>query len=110
MTKERYARGKHPNSLKNLHPFKKGEVHNPDGRPPNPLSITTKQREMLPLPCPHSKKGETWLEWLAAESMKLAGENAQYYKELMDRLEGKVMQPIANEGEVTLRVVYEQSD
>ena len=31
--KLRRKRGMHPNSLKNLVPFKKGEVHSPNGRP-----------------------------------------------------------------------------
>jgi len=46
---------------------------------------------MLLEPCPY-KKGVTWLEWLAERGLALAGENATYYKELLDRLEGKVLQ------------------
>lgn len=74
------------------------------GRPPNELSITAKQREMLPLPCPYSKKGETWLEWLADRGMAMAGEIATYYSELMDRLEGKVTQPV--EGRIDSDIVF----
>jgi len=87
-----------PNSLANLEKgkFKKGQVTNPNGRPRNELSITAKQREMLALPCPYAP-GKTWLEWLADRGMALAGENASYYKELMDRLEGKVLQPVGGE-------------
>jgi len=61
------------------------------------LSITRKQREMLLLPCPYAPT-MTWLEWLAERGMALAGENATYYKELLDRLEGKVTQPIGGDG------------
>ena len=68
------------------------------GRPRNEMSITAKQREMLPLLCPYSKKDETWLEWLADRGLALAGENPAYYRELMDRLEGKVTQPV--EGQI----------
>lgn len=92
--------------------WKPGESGNPKGRPRNELSITVKQREMLPLLCPYSKKDETWLEWLADRGLALAGENATYYKELMDRLEGKVVQPIGGQGggPVILKVVYDNSD
>ena len=94
-------RGMHPNSRKNLKPGK--------GRPRNEFSITSKQREMLPLPCPYCP-GKTWLEWLADRGMALACENATYYRELLDRLEGKVMQPIGGNGEpITLRVIYERT-
>lgn len=93
-------RGVHPNSLANL------EKRKGQGRPPNELSITVKQREMLPLPCPYAP-GKTWLEWLADRGMALAGENSAYYRELMERLEGKVTQP--EEGEITLRIIYEDN-
>ena len=73
------------------------------------LSITRKQREMLPLPCPYAPD-KTWVEWLAERGMSLAGENATYYKELLDRLEGKVTQPVSGEGTITLRVKYDDSD
>ena len=86
--------------------FLPGNKGNPNakGRPPNELSITVKQRKMLPLPCPYSKKGETWLEWLADRGLALAGENASYYKEFLDRLEGKVLQPF--EGTIKSDVTF----
>jgi len=96
-------RGMHPNSQKNIVGQRSG------GRPPNELSITVKQREMLPLPCPYAP-GKTWLEWLADRGMALAGENAGYYRELMDRLEGKVTQPIATDGELIIKVVYDDDN
>lgn len=104
--KPKYAPGRNPNSLKNLKPVQKGEHRNPNGRPSNELSITVKQRSMLPLPCPHAPN-MTWLEWLAERGMTLAGESAQYYRELMDRLEGKVTQPISGEGggPVSLKII-----
>jgi len=80
-------RGLHPNSLENLH-------HPGIGRPPNELSITNLQREMLSEPCPYADEGKTWAQWLARRGMELAGKNPRYYCELMDRLEGKVTQPI----------------
>jgi len=80
-----------------------GKSGNPNGKPHNEASITAKQREMLPLPCPYAP-GKTWLEWLADRGMALAGENAGYYRELMDRLEGKVTQPV--EGRIIGDVVF----
>jgi hypothetical protein len=90
--------------------FLPGNSGNPNakGRPSNELSITVKQREMLPLLCPYSKKNETWLEWLADRGMALAGENATYYKELMERLEGKITQPITPEGPIIFKVIYDR--
>lgn len=102
--KKEAKRTLHPNSLKNLRPAKKGEVRNPKGRPKNGLSITAEQRRMLPLPCPYAL-GKTWCQWLADRGMALAGENPTYYKELMDRLEGKLSQP--TEGEVKTHVTIE---
>lgn len=99
---ETMTRKMHPNSLKNLKPQKKGEpCPHAKGRPLKGKSITSKQREMLPLPCPYAP-GKTWLEWLAERGMALSGDNAQYYKELMDRLEGKVTQTV--EGQLDVKV------
>jgi hypothetical protein len=86
-----YKRGKHPNSLKNLEKgqFKKGEVSNPRGRPPKELCITSILRQQLGEPCPYAP-GKTWAEWLARRALELAGENPTYYRELLDRVEGKV--------------------
>lgn len=88
----------HPNSLKNLEAGR-----NKKGRPRKEQCITHLQREMLPLPCPYAP-GKTWLEWLADRGMAQAGGNATYYKELMERLEGKVVQPV--EGQIDSDVIF----
>jgi len=95
-------RGMNQNSLKNLHPRLKGNNH-----ANKEYSITRIQRDMLPQLCPYAE-GKTWAEWLAERGLALAGENAAYYRELLDRLEGKVSQPVEGEGkvEVTYKVVY----
>lgn len=73
------------------------------GRPPNELSITNIQRQMLNEPCPYAS-GLTWAQWLAKRGMELAGENPRYYCEIMDRLEGKVTQPI--EADMNTKVTW----
>lgn len=100
-----YKRGEHPNSQKNLEKgqFKKGEVSNPGGRPPKEFCITSILREQLGEPCPYAP-GKTWAEWIARRALELAGENPTYYRELLDRVEGKVVQPI--EGQVKTDVVF----
>jgi len=85
--------------------FLPGNRGNPNakGRPPNELSITNLQREMLSQPCPYAD-GKTWAQWLARRGMEMAGENQGYYRELMDRLEGKVTQPVS--GDIDSEVVF----
>jgi len=102
----------HPNSLANLRPVKKGDPsRNPKGRLLNRFCITPIQRKMMGEPCPYAP-GKTWAEYIARRGLELACDNASYYKELLDRLEGKVLQPIGGEGggPVILRVVYDNSD
>jgi hypothetical protein len=59
---------------------------------------------MLPEPCPLDSEGRSWAEWLAERWLTLAGENAAYYRELMDRLEGKVVQSVM--GQLNTDVVF----
>jgi len=108
MAEQKYAIGKHPNSLKNLNPPKKGEPsRNPNGRPTNRLSLTNLAREKLDQPCPHDPK-KTWLEYLVDRWLDQATENATYFKELLDRLEGKVVQPV--EGTLEVKEAAELTD
>jgi len=99
MTQEKktYALGKHPNSIKNLKPIQPGEARNPNGRPTNRLCLTAIARKKLGQPCPHDE-GKTWAEYLVDQWLEKAVKNAVYFCELLDRLEGKVTQPIAGEG------------
>ena len=84
-------RGMNPNSRKNLAKgqFKKGQVSNPRGRPPNELSLTNLTREMLTQPCPHDSQGRTWKEYLVDKWLELAAQNPAYFRELIDRVEGR---------------------
>ena len=91
-----YKRGEHPNSLRNLEKgkFKKGEVSNPRGRPTRELCISDITRDQLGEPCPKDPS-KTWAKYLSDKWLDLACENVQAFKELMERLEGKVVFPIA---------------
>ena len=97
-------RGMTPNSRKNLEKggFKKGEVANPLGRPPKELCITDILREQLGTPCPYAPD-KTWAEWLARKALELASKNPVYFRELLDRVEGRVAQPIQQD--ITSRVL-----
>lgn len=94
----KYPIGKHPNSLANLRPCKKGETHNPHGRPTNRLCLTHLAREQLDKVCPYDSQGRKWKDYLVDRWLAQALENPVYFRELMDRLEGKVTQPISGEG------------
>jgi hypothetical protein len=61
---------------------------------------------MLSEPCPYAP-GKTWAEHIARRGLELACDSATYYKELLDRLEGKVVQPISGEGgkDLTFNIV-----
>ena len=113
--KPKYARGKHPNSLKNLNFFQKGEIHNPNGRPTKEQSVTEAARVLLRegklSDLDHlDKKQELIVRALAIKWLKRALANHNDLNALLDRMEGKVSQPVANEGEVVIRVVYDQTD
>ena len=113
LNKNGRPQGMHPNSRRNLDRGREGNNHaNKD------YSITRILKDMANDPAP-----ERWLEvedkgkgltyrqavakriWLEA----LKG-NASVTGELLDRVDGKVTQPVANEGEITLRVEYDDSD
>jgi hypothetical protein len=90
--------GKNPNSLANLHKWKKGESGNPKGRRPNELCFTAIAKKMLPEVCPYDAKGRSWAEYLTERWLAQSVENPAYFRELIERLEGKVAQPISGEG------------
>ena len=94
----------HPNSLANLEKgkFKKGQVTNPNGRPKKDYTITSVIKEMLNLPCDAAIPGadgvKTWRQLIARAIVYGAAKgNPQMIKELLDRTDGKVLQPIGGE-------------
>lgn len=89
-------RGMNPKSVSNLKPGK--------GRPKRELSLTNCAREKLLEPCPYAKD-KTWLQYLVERWLGMAVENASYFRELMDRLEGKVVQPVGGEGGGPIEII-----
>ena len=84
----------HPNSLKNLRPFQKGNKANPAGRPRKDVSLTSLLKEEIEKIPEGSTDGKTWREILVLAWLRGAQGNAVLLKELLDRLEGKVAVPV----------------
>lgn len=97
------ARGLHPNSLKNLKP-------NLNGRPSKDVSLTSLVKSLIDTVPPGETKGRTWRQLLALAWLSGAMKNPVLMKELLDRLEGKVMLPVGGQGDggaIILKVVYD---
>jgi hypothetical protein len=107
--KIKYPVGKNPNSLKNLKPCKPGENRNPHGRPTKEKSITEAVRVLL-----HQGrlkdldknygKDELVLRALAVRWLKRALKKQMDLSMLLDRIEGKVTQPVG--GDPNMPIVY----
>ena len=105
--KQRHKRGMHPNSLANLKPFQKGGNANPKGRPPKDVSLTSLLKAELEKIPAGEKQGRTWRQLLVLAWLTGAMKNPALLKELLERIEGKVTQPISGGGEpVLVEVVY----
>ena len=99
-------RGMHPNSRNNLR-----ADANLNGRPRKEFSITSIQKEMMGQPCPYAKDPTwTWAVALAEAGMKDALTDERARENLKDRFEGKITQPVANEGTIVLHVKYDDSE
>lgn len=105
--KQRYKRGQNPNSLKNLKPFQNGKSGNPNGRPPKDVSLTSLLKEEIDKVCPSDKQGRTWRQLLVLAWLTGAMKNPVLLKELLDRLEGKVAQPITGAGGGPIEVEHD---
>ena len=106
-------RGMSPNSRNNLDKRNLRGNNHAKG-----LTITSAIRKMLDLPAEQRwldpgdyEKGLTWRDAIAKRMViEAARGNAKIGAEILDRLEGKVTQPVAAEGEIVLRVKYDNSD
>lgn len=89
----------HPNSLANLKPIKQGSsALNPAGRPPKDVSITSIVKVLLQAPTaelPWPKENLTWGQALALSWVKRAMTEDVAFREILERVEGKVITPIA---------------
>ena len=90
--------------------FQKNQVSNPKGRPPNPLCITSRQKEKMLEICPFDPQGRTWIEALSEGGMRQALLMPTALNNLQDRHEGKVTQPVGLVGEIVLRVIDDDRD
>ena len=104
------GKGHHPNSLANLRPFQNGNHANPKGRPVKDCSLTSLLKlELDKHPVVNGVKSDmTWRELLVQSWLRTSMKNPVLFKEILDRVEGKVMQPVAGEdgGAIPVRIEY----
>jgi len=84
--------------------WKPGQSGNPKGPPPNPLCITSRQKEKLLEICPFDAQGRTWLECLSEGGMRQSLTMPKALENLQDRHEGKVTLPVS--GTLGIKVSY----
>ena len=90
----------------------KGRSGNPNGRPKKVISLTSEMKAQLTEVCPYDSQGRTWLKYLVDRWLAQSAKQAIYFKELIERLEGKTVQPVGGEdgGPVIVKVIYDDSD
>ena len=99
MKKKEDMRGKHPNSLKNLEKgqrmaWKEGKSGNPNGHSLTGL-VKKLLKEVPELQIGGKRNTKEWRLLIAQAWLVGAYQgNATYFKELLERIEGKVAQPI----------------
>jgi len=91
------------------HRWQPGQSGNPNGRPKKDVCITSLVKELLGK---DAGDGKTYAQLVAEAIVKLATTpdargHVPTIKELLDRMEGKVTQPVATEGEIILKVKYD---
>lgn len=82
-----------------------GKSGNPNGSEPSKISITAEMRKLLPLPCKYDPKF-TWAQYLAERGLSLAATKPEAMKNVQDRLEGKVVEPLEVSGKDGLPIVF----
>ena len=75
-----------------------GVSGNPKGRKRNEETITSIMRGMLGKPCKYDDK-VTWAEYLAERGLALAATKPEAWRNVLDRLEGKVSENLSLTGE-----------
>lgn len=101
-------RGMHPNSQNNI----KNNKNHP-GRPKKEHSITNLIREMLDQEAQYIAPGalptdKTWRQLIARAILRKASDgDVSMIRELLDRLEGKVVQPVGGENGEPIKVEHD---
>lgn len=91
----------------NLRPFKPGEVHNPNGRPPNKKYLSEIARDELPkVPRGELEGRNTDLLVVLALVRKALGGDTKAIEMLHDWTEGKVTDTHKIMGDVPVSIVY----
>ncbi len=93
------GRGKPPKEMQ----WKPGQSGNPKGRPPNSECLTSLLREAMEQPVPETqlrnlylKKGARWRDAVVRSLLlQSAKGNTAAIRELLERLDGKVMTPVS---------------
>lgn len=90
-------------------PWQPGQSGNPRGRPPKDVCLTSLLKEALDQVPEGSKDGKTWAEkivfaWLLFSAMG----NPTLMKELLDRVEGKVVDRVEAEVTASLSLTPDQ--
>ena len=101
--KEKHTQGKHPNSLANLKPMRKGDPsRNPKGRPKRGLCISEALRAILE--SKDQKDGKLIADKVAQVIVDEALKgDARMIEILLDRVEGKVTQAIDAQVDTSVR-------
>jgi len=101
---------KHGNNKGGNPNWTKGVSGNPNGRPKRIVSLTSEMKAQLGNVCPYDSEKRTWLQYLVERWLAHSIENATYFRELIERLEGKVTQPIGGDEEKPFRHVIQVVD
>jgi len=92
--------------------FLPGNNANPNGRPKKDVSLISVLKEDIDKIPAGERQGRTWRQLLVLSWLTKAMKEWVYFKELLDRLDGKVIQPIGGEDgqpiEVKISVLSER--
>lgn len=93
------------------HKWLPGKSGNPKGRTPNKECLTSLLRAEIEKMCPQDKKGRTWKELIVLSTMTLAIKgHPGALKEVWERMEGKVTQPITGADGGPIELIYNGID
>ena len=91
----------------NLRSWKKGQSGNPAGRKPIKECLTSLLRIEIEKISPEDADGRTWKELIVISTMRLALQgNATAMKEVWDRIDGKITQPLGVDGADGMEVTF----